>query len=392
MVSLQYKGRIYKSKFSLRSIRYILQDQAARAFPALQQRWLLPVESLPISEAAVEDLAIPSPLIDGPIPECLAKLGVSLPQPLQIVQHFYGLRDTVVTGWAGAMMKDGYLLALHPGPNWTAQVRARRHRRRMLPASRPYYNLMAPVPARGHIVHWLFESIVPLLTFLESGGKDLGLGLIVNAERSGFQQITIDYFKAKYGIDTIEPLGASGALQVPHLKAAVPSPHNPLALRPETGMAKLEDLGRFIAGNTAESGFPKRIYISRNDARLRRVLNEDRILPILEARGFQRVTLKGLPMAQQVQFFRQAEAVVGPHGAGLAHTAWCKPGTKVIEFFPGLGGPRVVKNAGTGMWLIAAQRAHDYSCYLAGPPESREDSFAIQEDLLLHALDAASIN
>lgn len=391
MVSLQYKGRIYKSKFSLRSVRYILSDQAARAFPALQQRWLLPVDSRPISEAAFEDLAIPSPVIDDPIPDCLTKLGVSLPQPLQIVQHFYGLRDAAVTGWAGAMMKDDFLLALHPAPNWTAQVRARRHKLRMLPSTRPYYNLMAPIPARGHIVHWLFESVVPLIAFLECGGRDLGLGLIVNAERSGFQQITLDYFKEKYGIDAVEPLGAGDAAHVPYLRAGVPSPYTPLALRPAIGMARLEDLGRFIAGDAPESGLPKRIYISRNDAKLRRVSNEESILPVLEARGFKRVTLKGLPMARQVQYFRQAEAVIGPHGAGLAHTAWCKPGTKVIEFFPGLGGKRVVKNAGTGMWLIAMQRGLDYRGYLAGPPETKDDSFAIPGEALIHALDAASI-
>lgn len=388
MVSLQYKGRIYKSKFSLRSVRYILSDQAARAFPALQQRWLLPIESRPIGEAADEDLAIPSPVIGVPPPECLTKLGVTLPQPLQITQHFYRLRDAVVTGWAGAMMKDGFLLALHPGPNWTAQVRARRHRLRILPGTRPYYNLMAPIPARGHIVHWLFESVVPLLTYLETGGRDLGLGLIVNAERSGFQKITLDYFRERYGLATLEPLGAGDAVRVPDLRAGVPAPHTPLALRPEAGMAMLEDLGRFIAGDTPESSFPKRIYISRNDAQLRRVKNEESILPLLKARGFERVTLKGLPMAKQVQYFRQAEAVIGPHGAGLAHTAWCKPGTKVIEFFPGLGGARAVRNAGTGMWLIAMQRALDYRCYLAGPPETRDDAFTIPEDLLLSALGA----
>ncbi|MGO9476173.1 MAG: glycosyltransferase family 61 protein [Rhodomicrobium sp.] len=391
MVSLQYKGRIYKAKFSLRSVRYILSDQAARAVPALQRRWLLPLESRPVEEAAVEDLAIPTAKIAVPVPECLTKLGVSLPQPLQGVQHFYGLRDTIVTGWAGAMMKDGFLLALHPGPNWTALVRARPHRLRILPGTRPYYNLMAPIPARGHIVHWLFESIVPLLTYLESGGRNLGLGLIVNAVPSGFQRITIGYLKAKYGIDTLVPLGAGDAVQVPDLRAAVPVPYNPLALRPPIGMAMLEDLGRFIAGDTPDEGFPKRIYISRNDARLRRVRNEDSILSILEALGFERVILKGMPMARQAQYFRQAEAVVAPHGAGLAHTAWSKPGTKVIEFFPGLGGPRVPKNAGTGMWLIAMQRGLDYRCYLAGPPESRDDAFAIPEDLLLHALEAASI-
>lgn len=392
MVSLQYKGRIYKSKLSLRSIRYILSDQVARAVPALQRRWLFPVEDRPIGEAAAEDLAIPSPEIVTPIPDCLTTLGVTLPKPLQVVEHFYRLRDTVVTGRAGAMMKDGLLLALHPSPNWTAQVRARRHRLRTLPATRPYYNLMAPIPARGHIVHWLFEAVVPLLTYLESGGRDMGLGLIVNAERSGIQQTTLNYFKERYGIDAIEPLGAGDAALVPDLRAGVPAPETPLALRPAVGMAMLEDLARFMARDVPEAGFPKRIYISRNDAQLRRVSNEDRIAAILENRGFERVTLKGLPMARQVQYFRQAEAVIGPHSAGLAHTAWCKPGTKVIEFFPGLGGPRgKPKNAGTGMWLIGTQRGLDYRCYLAGPPETRADAFAIPEDLLLRALDAASI-
>ncbi len=83
---------------------------------------------------------------------------------------------------------------------------------------------------------------------------------------------------------------------------------------------------------------------------------------------------------------------MAPHGAGLAHTVWCKPGTKVVEFFTGLGGPRGrVKNATANMWLIATQRGLDYRCYLAGPPESRDDTFTIPEDLLLHALGAASI-
>ena len=140
------------------------------------------------------------------------------------------------------------------------------------------------------------------------------------------------------------------------------------------------------------AGFPKRIYISRNDAQLRRVSNEDRIAAILESRGFERVTLKGLPDGTAGSIFPAGGGRHGRHSAGLAHTAWCKPGTKVIEFFPGLGGPRgKPKNAGTGMWLIGTQRGLDYRCYLAGPPETRGDAFAIPEDLLLRALDAASI-
>jgi hypothetical protein len=392
MFSLNYKGRIHKSKLSLRGIRYVLSDQAARAFPALQRRWLFPVESRPIAEAASRDLAMGSGAIAAPVPGPLVKLNVPLADPLQSTLHIYRLEDAIVTGWAGAMMKDGLLMATTTMPNWASHLRARPHALRDLSPGRPYFNLMCPIPARGHIFHWLFESVVPLLAFLENGGRNLGLGLLVNAQQSGIQKVTLDYLKAQHGIDTVVALSAGDAARVPELHAAVAVPHDPLALKPPAGIEMLTDFGQFIARDTPEAGFPKRIYISRNDARLRRVSNEDRLMPILEERGFTRVTLGGMPMARQVQHFRQAEAIVAAHGAGLAHLAWCKPGAKAIEFFPGLGGPRGrVKNATANMWLIAQQRGLDYRCYFAGPPESRNDAFTIPEDLMLRALDEAGI-
>jgi hypothetical protein len=392
MVSLQYKGRIHKAKFTLRTIRYILSDQAARAFPPLQRRWLLPVDAMPIAEAAESDLAVPTVTVKVPYPDCLIKLGIRCPEPLQLTDHFYSLTDTAVTGWAGAMIKSGLFLAVRPQPNWVSALRAHPHRLRQLPDTRPYYNLMAPIPARGHIFHWLFDSIVPLFTFLESGGREMNFGLIVNAERSAFQQSTLDFLRARYDLRAIETLEQREAVHVPRLTAAIPVPHVPRALQAPQGLAILDELGRFIAGNGGGNQSPRRIYISRNDARLRRVSNEDRIVPLLEARGFSRVTLKGMPVAAQIRLFRDAEAVAAPHGAGLAHTAWCSPGTKIIEFFPSPDGPRGrVKNASADMWLIAMQRALDHRCYLAGPPEGRTDSFAIPEDLLPDALAAASI-
>ncbi len=388
MVSLQYKGRIHKAKFTLRSVRYILSDQAARLIPALQRRWLLPLESRPIAEAAMEDLPLPSCIIGAPLPPCIARLGIEHPRPLQLTDHFYSLEDTLVTGWAGAMIKDGFLLAVRPQHNWVASLRAGPHRMRVLPRSRPYFNLLAPIPARGHIFHWLFNSILPLLAFLESGGGEQDLGLIVNAKPSAFQSITIEFLKARYRVEAIEPLDQHEAVHVPHLKVAAPVPHVPRALQSPLGLAVLDDLGKFIGAGSAQDGGPKRLYISRNDARLRRVLNEDDILPALEARGFKRVTLAGMPIARQVQLFRQAEAVAAPHGAGLAHIAWCKPGTKIVEFFPNPDGPRgKVKNASSDYWLISQERALDYRCRLASPAETRLDGFAIPKDLLMAALE-----
>ena len=297
MVHLHYKGRIHRGKFTARSIRYILSDQAARLFPALQGRWLLPVDALPIAEAAADVLPLPSAVIDAPIPECFAKHGISHPRPVQQTHHVYSVENAVVTGWAGAMIKNGLLLTVRPQHNWVSSLRARPHRMRTLPSNRPYFNLMAPIPARGHMFHWLFDSILPLISFLESGRCARDQGLIVNASQSEIQLRTIGFLKMRYGIEAIEPVGEDEAVFVPHAQTAVATHTLPRGLQSPLGLALLDDLGRFIAADAEPEESPKRIYVSRNDARLRRVLNEDVFLPELESRGFRRVTLAGMPLA-----------------------------------------------------------------------------------------------
>jgi hypothetical protein len=387
MVSLQYKGRIHKSKFTARSLRYILSDQAARLVPALQRRWLLPVESQPIADAAFEDVPLPSAIVDEALPALYEALGIAQARPLQLTDHIYSVRDATVTGWAGAIIKDGLLLTVRPQHNWVAALRAHPHSLRTLDANRPWFNLMAPIPAKGHIFHWLFNAMVPLLAYLESGARGADLGLIVNAVPSEIQTRSLDYLKARYGIEHVEPVGQREAVTVPHLQAAIPVRHIPRALQSPFGLAKLGDLGSFVAGSAGE-GAGRRIYVSRNDAKLRRVLNEKRLMPKLEALGFERAVLGELSIARQVALFRQADIVLAPHGAGLAHIAWCKPGTKIVEFFPSPA-LRRVRNATYDYWLLSKLLGLDYSCHLAGPVETRNDGFGIDEAVLLRAVEKA---
>ncbi|MFW5881332.1 MAG: glycosyltransferase family 61 protein [Roseicyclus sp.] len=75
----------------------------------------------------------------------------------------------------------------------------------------------------------------------------------------------------------------------------------------------------------------RRIYVSRARARFRRLRNEDEILPMLEARGFERVFLEEMDFEAQVELMRRAEAVVAPHGAGLTNVMFCAEGTHVVE-------------------------------------------------------------
>lgn len=77
----------------------------------------------------------------------------------------------------------------------------------------------------------------------------------------------------------------------------------------------------------------RRIYVTRRDASVRRIVNEDQVVPLLERRGFEVVTLSGLSLTGQAELFAGASAVVSHHGAGLTNLAFCAPGATAIEVY-----------------------------------------------------------
>lgn len=77
----------------------------------------------------------------------------------------------------------------------------------------------------------------------------------------------------------------------------------------------------------------RRLYISREDALTRQIVNDQDVWRLLHAYGYEKVTLTGLPLLEQMALFRSAESIISPHGAGLSHLIWCDPKTSVIELF-----------------------------------------------------------
>ncbi len=78
---------------------------------------------------------------------------------------------------------------------------------------------------------------------------------------------------------------------------------------------------------------PKRIYIARTDSASRRMINEAEVQTLMRANGFTCVVLGGMSIAEQIDLFRGAEIIVGPHGAGFTNLVFCRPGTRVLELF-----------------------------------------------------------
>lgn len=83
--------------------------------------------------------------------------------------------------------------------------------------------------------------------------------------------------------------------------------------------------------HVADEGGPRRIYIDRRGASNRQLLNEDAVIAALAPHGFVPVRLEALPLAAQIGLFQHAEAVVAPHGAGLANLVYARPGCRVLE-------------------------------------------------------------
>ncbi len=76
---------------------------------------------------------------------------------------------------------------------------------------------------------------------------------------------------------------------------------------------------------------PRRIYISREDAMVRRLVNEREITSILVKYGFEIIKLADQSFHEQVELFNNAEMIVAPHGAGLANLVFCRPNVQVLE-------------------------------------------------------------
>ncbi|MFC7681239.1 glycosyltransferase family 61 protein [Paenibacillus sp. GCM10028914] len=89
----------------------------------------------------------------------------------------------------------------------------------------------------------------------------------------------------------------------------------------------------FLPHQAVNMPVQERIFISRNRASYRRMVNEDAVKDVLSSLGFSIVILEDLSVAEQIALFVSARVVVAPHGAGLTNLAFCQPGTKVVEIF-----------------------------------------------------------
>jgi capsular polysaccharide biosynthesis protein len=124
----------------------------------------------------------------------------------------------------------------------------------------------------------------------------------------------------------------------------------------------------------------RRIYISRSKAPVRRVLNEDEIVPVLSRHGFEIIHGESLSFSEQVRLLSECTMIAGPHGAGFVNMLFMAPGGSILEIHPR---DTKINNC---YFTLASALSHPYHYMLADTAsthlESHHDNMTVDPEEL----------
>jgi Capsular polysaccharide biosynthesis protein len=175
--------------------------------------------------------------------------------------------------------------------------------------------------------HWMINVLPRIAMLQKTGWLQKCDKIVINELNRNYQLETLK----KLGIPFDKLIYSNNRL---HLKAetlVVPSvPHNQ-DIVPEWVLRFVRGL---YPGNNAPVSSKQYIYISRQKANTRKIINEKEVISLLTAYGFTCVELENMSIEEQAAVFGNASVIVAPHGASQTNLVFCQEGTTVIEIFP----------------------------------------------------------
>jgi hypothetical protein len=179
-----------------------------------------------------------------------------------------------------------------------------------------------------NIDHLLRESLPAILTLLETGVDFKTLKFIVpNLNKTEILEILI-----AIGISPNNIIQIDGQW-MKFKKVYIPCFHSFGHLHtPSPYYMKTANMLLDVAKNKlVDVDMPKRIFVSRDRAKMRRLLNEKYFHNDLLFRGFKIIDPGVLTKLEQAIFFSNAEIIIGQHGMGIANAAFAKKNCTIVE-------------------------------------------------------------
>lgn len=79
--------------------------------------------------------------------------------------------------------------------------------------------------------------------------------------------------------------------------------------------------------------FSKKVFISREDATSRKMLNEQDVFNKFEPYEFKKYILSKMSIVEQIALFKEADIIIGSLGSGMTNVIFCKQGVKIFDIF-----------------------------------------------------------
>lgn len=212
---------------------------------------------------------------------------------------------------------------------WSPLLRDSRFNLAALPPIKPVTGRVAVITQEGclNYYHWMTE-VLPKLAMLEA--KNIHYDRLFVSTKLPFMRQTLDLL----GVDSQKIIEAEDTIYIEADELIVPSAPSLSCYTPVWIADYLKNKFLPLAEQAVtEKPFNKRVFISRKKTSYRKMINEDDVFKMFEAKGFVRYSLEDLSFLEQILLFKNAEIVVAAHGAGLFNLHFSKPGTRVIEIF-----------------------------------------------------------
>jgi len=169
--------------------------------------------------------------------------------------------------------------------------------------------------------HWLTDVLTRLFV-MRDRLRDLLLVLPGTYEQRDVVQSCLKAF----GVSDVDFIAANEVVEFRSL--LMPSHTAPSGHFKDEAIRGVRDVLLSAYGNADEE---KRLYISRQRAGRRRIVNEDEVTSVLRKFDFEMICAEDLSFEQQVAICSRARYVVSNHGAGLTNVLFINSGGSVLE-------------------------------------------------------------